>query len=125
MYVAKLNSIHNMWYVFADEETVLTDKHLAIAAKELCISSSWIIFGAEIGLKNEVLDRIDIDTRGRRDSQQHAAYEMLCLARERKLLSTPSQLIRAILQSDKKTLAWKLSKLLDIPCSLTLQSRKD
>lgn len=107
-------------YVFADEERVLTDEQLVTAAKELCVSSSWILFGAEIGLKKEDLDRIDIDTRGRIDSQQQAAFEMLCRAKERKLLSTPSQLIRALLQSDRKPLAWKLTKLLDIPCSLTL-----
>lgn len=107
-------------YLFADEERVLTDKQLVIAAKELCVSSSWILFGAEIGLMKEVLDRIDMDTRCRRNSQQQAAYEMLWQAKERKLLSTPSQLIRALLQSDRKPLAWKLTKLLDIPCSLTL-----
>lgn len=109
-------------YVFADKETDLTPHHLFIAAKELCESLSWILFGAEIGLKKEVLDRIDVDTRGRRDRLQHATYEMLCQARERNLLSTPSQLIRALLQSDKTPLARKLTTLLDIPCSLPLKN---
>lgn len=103
-------------YVFLDEETVLTDHQLVIAAKELCVSLSWIVFGAKIGLKKEDLDRIDVDTRSRPHSQQQAAYHMLCLAKERMLLSTPSQLIKALGQSE---VAWKLTKLFDIPCSLT------
>ena len=48
------------------------------AAREIKnTSTSWVLLGAEIGLKKEVLDRIEVDSRQRNESEEHATYNML------------------------------------------------
>ena len=99
--------------LFADAEAVpLTDDMLVAAAQEIVnTSSSWMLLGAEIGLTKAVLDGIDVNSRARSEHQQHAAYEMLCQARERNYISTTTELIRACQNRENIKLACALSHL--------------
>lgn len=78
-------------------------------------STSWVLLGAEIGLKKEVLDRIEVDSRQRNELEEHATYNMLWRARECGLLSTPAQLVRACQGKESIHLAWKLTKMFGMP----------
>lgn len=77
-----------------------------------------MIVGTHIGLRKEVLDRIDVEI-GKNRSQRDAAFEMLYKARESNLLTTPAQLVMVLQDSGEnlKPVAWNLAELWNIPCA--------
>ena len=101
-------------YYAEEQGTFLTDKMLGTAAQEIVkMSESWMLLGIHLGLQKNILDIIDINSRGRPQGQgqEHAAYEMLWKARESSLLSTTKQLINACSTRGSTLLACKLNQI--------------
>ena len=103
--------------VFTDGETQkLSDEMLKVVAREIVTcATSWILLGAELGLKKEVLDCIDVNSGHRNEPERYAAYEMLWRARECCLLLNTCQLVRACENKQSFVLAWKLAVFFGLP----------
>lgn len=110
----------NIIITYIDDLQLITDDQITTAARVITSTpSSWMLLGAEMGIKKEVLDRIDVNSRARNMANEYAAYEMLHRARESKLLSSTSQLIRASQRTRNFTLTVKLMKSFNCSCILT------
>lgn len=107
------NGIDFVYTYYAEEQgTFLTDKMLGTAAQEIVkMSESWMLLGIHLGLQKNILDIIDINSRGKSQGQEWAANEMLWKARESSLLSTTKQLINACSTRGSTLLACKLNQI--------------